>query len=166
MSSRTAGLRGKPKRCGKPLRSAYELADWNSIRRRRKSSIARTIFGEERTQTRSLTFSGIPFGRGHQRIVRGSSSSTAVQRSRTKPLRPSETRFGAGTCHGAAIKASKICHGCSIRSSAGGSNITGAITARHFIRLPVPWPMFAHFAAFPMGKPNGINRGTPIFAFA
>ena len=118
MSSRTAGPKGKPKRYGKLLRSAYELADWNSIRRRRKSSIARTIFGEERTQTRSLTFSGIPFGRGDQRIVRGSSSSTSVQQSRTKQLRPSVTRFGAGTCHGAAIKASKICHGCSIRSSA------------------------------------------------
>jgi hypothetical protein len=29
--------RSKPKRYGKPLRSAYEIADWNSIRRRRKA---------------------------------------------------------------------------------------------------------------------------------
>ena len=158
MSSRTAGSRGKPKRYGKPWRSAYELADWNSIRRRRKSSIARTSFGEERNRTRSLTFSGIPFGRGNQSIVRGSSSSTSVQRSRTKPRRPSETRFGAGTCPDAGIKASKTCHGGSIQSSAGGSKITGDLTARHSIPLPVPWTEI-----LPSG-PRGNTRSCAIIS--
>jgi hypothetical protein len=83
MSSRTAGQRSKPRKSGRPSRSVYGPADWNSIRRRRKSSIARMIFGRERTRTRSLIFLATRFSPEDQRIARGSSSLISVRGSQT-----------------------------------------------------------------------------------
>jgi len=48
----------------RPGKSALDAVGQNSIRRKRKSSIAKTIFGGERTRTKSLTFWAIPFGPG------------------------------------------------------------------------------------------------------
>lgn len=111
------------------------LEDWNSIRRKRKSSIARMIFGRRRnTQTKSLIFSVTAFNLGDQRIARGGSSSISVPQSRTKQRRRFVTLFGAGTCITAATRRLKICRGCSIRLSEDGSSITGDTIARHFIR--------------------------------
>jgi hypothetical protein len=97
------------------------------------------ILGRRLIQTNSLIFSAIRFDPGGQGIGRGSSSSTSVRRCRTRPRRRSVTNFVAGSCRNAVIKRSKICRGCSIQLSEAGSNITGDITARRFIRRCANW---------------------------
>src|SRR6516162_10840025 len=86
-----------------------------------------------------MIFSATRFSRGDQRIARAGSSSISVRRSRTKQRRPFVTTFAAGICLGAVTKLSKTCHGCSIRSSGAGSNITGDTIARHSIRRCEHW---------------------------
>ena len=97
------------------------------------------IFGSALTPTKSLIFSATRFSRGDQRIARAGSSSISVRQSRTKQRRPFVTTFAAGICLGAVTKLSKSCHGCSIRSSGAGSNITGDTIARHSIRRCAHW---------------------------
>jgi len=53
---------GKPWRCESHSRTFTETADWNSIRRKRKSSIARTMIDEGHTPTKSLISLAIRFG--------------------------------------------------------------------------------------------------------
>ena len=84
-------------------------------------------------------FLGYTFSREDRRIARASSSSISVRQSRTKQRRPFVTPFVAGICLGAVTKLSKTCHGCSIRSSGAGSNITGDTIARHSIRRCAHW---------------------------
>jgi hypothetical protein len=103
--------------------------DWNSIRRRRKSSIARMIFGNGLTRTKSLIFLAIPFGQGDRRIARASSSLISVRRYRTRQRRPSATPSVAGICLGAVTRLSRISRGCSIRLSEVGFNTTDTIIA-------------------------------------
>ena len=134
MPSCIAERKGKPRRFGKPSRSACRAADWSSIRRRRRSSIARMISGGEHTRTRSSIFWAIRFGRGDRRIARGSSSSISVRQSRTRRRRRSGSTFEAGICLCAVINRSKICRGCSIRLSEAGFNTTGGFTGRRSIR--------------------------------
>ena len=132
-------LQGGPRKRDLVSMSGYSRLGSIPTRRRRKSSIARTIFAGERTRTKSLIFWAILFGPGDQRIARESSSSISVRGYRTKQRRPSGKLFVAGTCLGAVIKRSKICRGCSIRLSGVGSNITGDIIVQPFTRRCEPW---------------------------
>ena len=66
MSSHTAERRRKPRKCGRSSLHDCRAVDWNSIRRRRKSSIARMILGRRLTQTKSLIFWATRFGPGAQ----------------------------------------------------------------------------------------------------
>jgi RNA-directed DNA polymerase len=74
-------------------------ADWNSIRRRRGSSIARMIRGREDTPMRGSIFLAMNFVQENRSIAKGRSSPISVPQSRPKPQRPSETRCEAGGCN-------------------------------------------------------------------
>ena len=112
---------------------------WSFIRRRRRLSTARMMIDEETTRTKSSTFSATHFGRGGRRIAMASSLSTSVRRFLTRRGRPYGPRYGAGSCICAAIRRSRICRVCSIRSFGAGSSITGASIARRFIHLCINW---------------------------
>jgi hypothetical protein len=128
-------LQGGPRKRDLVSMPGYSRLGSIPTRRRRKSSIARMIFGRGRTtQTKRLIFSATAFSLGDQRIARGSSSSISVLQSRTKQRRRFATPFGAGTCPTAVTRRLKICRGCSIRLSEAGSSTTGDIIARRFIR--------------------------------
>ena len=139
MSSCIAEPNSKLRRSGKQSPSGCGAADWNSIRRRRKSSIAKTRIGRGTTRMRNLIFWALRFGPEDQRVAMGSSSSTSVQQSPTKRRKPFGTRFVAGGCPSAATRRSRICPACSIRSSEAGSNITGDTIARRCFRRGVDW---------------------------
>ena len=84
-------------------------------------------------------FLGYTFQPRRSRIARGSSSLISVRGSRISQRRPCGTHFEAGNCLSAAIRRSKICHGCSIRLSGVGSNTTGDIIVRHSTRPCATW---------------------------
>ena len=82
MSSCTVKRNGRPRRFGRQLRSGCWTVDWNSIRRRRGSSIARMICGREGTPMRSSIFLGTNSVRGSRSIATEKSSPISVPRSR------------------------------------------------------------------------------------
>ena len=131
---------------GRPSLNDCRAADWSSIRRRRKSSIARTIFGRESTRTRSLILLAKRFSPDDQRIARGkffNNFSPAVSNTAAKAIR--DTLPVAGNCPSAVTKPSKTCRGCSIRLSGAGSNITGDSIALHCTRRCANWTEILSF---------------------
>ena len=88
----------------------------------------------------------------------GSSSSTSVRQYRTRQRRRSVTHFVAGSCRNAVIKRSRICLGCSIRSSEVGSNTTGDTIARRFTRRCANWTEIWSF-----GPPGNTRSCVIIF---
>ena len=72
------------RRFGRQLRSGCWTVDWNSIRRRRGSSIARMICGREGTPMRSSIFLGTNSVRGNRSIATEKSLPISVPRSRPK----------------------------------------------------------------------------------
>ena len=82
----TAGPRRKRKPFGLSSRRGSRCADFRCIRRRRRSSTARTTGDGGHTRTSSLTSSGISSGRGGWQRHRGKSTSVAtLQRSVRRP---------------------------------------------------------------------------------
>ena len=68
MRSFIAGTKGKRGRCWKPSEDGWPTAVWNCIRRRPKSSTARTRTGGKSTSELSSIFSAIPSNLGGPRI--------------------------------------------------------------------------------------------------
>ncbi len=95
--------------------------------------------GKGITPARNSIFWAIRFVHESQRTGGESSSSTLVRRFRTALPRPFVTRFAVGGCNHAATSRLKICLGCSIRSFAVGSNITGGIIAQQCIGRCCNW---------------------------
>ena len=90
MSSCTVEQNGRPRRFGRQLRSGCWTVDWNSIRRRRGSSIARMICGREGTPMRSSIFLGTNSVRGSRSIANGkvfTNFSPAVSTKAAKSMR-------------------------------------------------------------------------------
>src|ERR1035437_1868055 len=99
------------------------------------------------TRTRSSIFWAMVFSRGDRRIGSAGTSSTSARPFPTKRGNRSVRRFEAGICIYAVTRPSKICHGCSIRRSGVGCNITGGIIARRCIPICVNWT-----ARWPIGR--------------
>src|ERR1017187_7953428 len=99
------------------------------------------------TRTRSSIFWAMVFSRGDRRIGSAGTSSTSARPFPTKRGNRSVRRFEAGICIDAVTRPSKICHGCSIRRSGVGCNITGGIIARRCIPICVNWT-----ARWPIGR--------------
>ena len=85
MSSSAVERNGRLRRFGRQLRSGCWTVDWNSIRRRRRSSIARMICGREGTPDEKLRFSWVRIpSRGSRSIAKEKSLPISVPRSRPK----------------------------------------------------------------------------------
>ena len=90
----------------------------------------------------------IPFARDARKTGGESTSSTSVRRSATARRRRFANRSEAGSCRCAVIRTLTIWHGCSTRSSGGGSTTTAPSTSRRCIRpcdiSTANWPSGPH----------------------
>jgi len=122
-----------------PLLRGCGTADWNFIRKRRRSSIARMSCGSEDMTMRSSIFWGMNFAREDQRVALVRPFSTSVQRFPPRQQRRFGRGYEAGNYPNVVIRRSKNCLDSTIRSSGAGSNITGGFTARRSTRSNVNW---------------------------
>jgi len=146
----TVGQRRQPRRCRKRLPGGGRNAGGSVIRKRRRSSTARMMTGEGHPRTSSAIAWARRFGPGDPRTGRGSASSTAVRRWRTKRARRGGRRGAVGSCTCAAISRWRISHACATRRCGAGSKTTGGMIARRCIRSCVNWTV--HWPAGPIGK--------------
>jgi len=127
MPSCIAEQRSKHRSYGRQLRGGCWTVGWNSIRRRRGSSIARMSCEREDTPMRSSIFLAMNSVQGSRSIAAEKSSPISVQRSRPKQPRRCGRPFGTGVCVNAATGLWKTCPASTIRSSEAGSNTTEGI---------------------------------------
>ena len=99
MRSFIAGAKGRRGRCWKPSEDGWPTAVWNCIRRRPKSSTARTTIGGAGTSESSSTFSAIPSNLGGPRIGGGATSSASCRRSVPRRRRRCAGPFASGGWH-------------------------------------------------------------------
>ena len=100
-----------------PLLRGCGTADWNFIRKRRRSSIARMSCGREDMTMRSSIFWGMNFAREDQRVALVRPFSTSVQRFPPRQQRRFGRGYEAGNYPKVVMRRSKNCLDSTIRSS-------------------------------------------------
>ena len=120
---------------GRQLRSGCWTVDWNSIRRRRRSSIARMSLRKGRHTDEKFDFLGYEF-RPRKSINRNgkvfTNFSPAVSTKAAKSMRDNHPELAPAAMQSSSLW--KICPASTIRLSEAGSNTTGGITVRRFTR--------------------------------
>ena len=137
-SSATAAANVKRRRSGRRSRTVSPCAVWCSIRRRPRSSTARTpTVPVSTTPTSPSTSSATRSSRGGRNGQVGFTESRTCQRRVLRRSRPSGARCANGACSVAATRNCRIWRGCSIPTSGAGSAITATSINRRSTRPSV-----------------------------